>query len=232
MVRTSLFMSAALLLATACDGPTRVRTTGAVSNAASSEGTTSSSNGGTTAGYVGGTTSGTSNGQLPAGFESCNTNPSHYHPGIGYMSVCQSSQNELSFRLSFTTTDQSDGTCIVPLYKDSSGNSAYVGHAKCTKHNENQVVFGTVVKDRAGYTGHPVNGVMVVKYSGTTAFFQCMNAYGLNNQACLSSCAPYQGNAQAYQACAYTCDSNAKTYMANVCANFKANTPYIDIRTR
>lgn len=237
MSYTGLALTFALTLLAACDGPSRVRTpSGNFENAVGTSGaTTTGSSGGTTS--VDGSTGAKSNEQLPAGYESCNTTPNYYHAGIGYVSVCQNSGNELQFRMGFSTTDQTDGTCIVPMYKDSAGNSAYVGNAQCTKHNANQVVYGTLTKNRSGYTQYPVNGVMVIKYSGTNSFFQCMNAYGTSYESCrAAACAPYSGNGAYYQSCMAAsnaaCDASARNYMTSVCNTFKGSSPYIDIRTK
>lgn len=240
MKQTSLSF-ALLLLAIACDGPSRMRT---ASNYASlgSVGTTTTTGtatGGTTTGTTttGTTTTGGTT-AVTAGFESCNTTASYSHSGIGNISICQSSSNELHFRMGFTTTDQSDGTCLVPLYKDGSGNSSYLGSAQCIKHNAGQVSYGFLQKTRAGYTGYPVNGVMVIKYSGTTPFFQCMQAYDINYQSCrVATCqSAYGYNAVLYNQCLASlitsCDTSAKTYMSNVCSTFKSSYPYIDIRTK
>lgn len=140
--------------------------------------------------------------------------------------------------MGFTVTDQTDGTCLVPLYKDAAGNSVYLGNAQCTKHNAGQVSYGYLQKTRNGYTGYPVNGVMVLKYSGTAAFFQCMQAYEINYNACkVSTCqAAYGANPTLYTQCMNSlitnCDTAAKQYMANVCTAFRNSYPYIDIRTK
>lgn len=233
-----------LTLAVACDGPTRIRTSGTTANfsEAPKDDDKSGTNTTTTGSSSGGTTTGSSTGgTVQAGFESCNTNATQYHPGIGYVSICQSVSNELHFRMGFTTTDQTDGTCLVPLYKDASGNSTYLGTAQCTKHNADQVSYGFLSKNRNGYAGYPVNGVMVLKYSGTNAFFQCMQAYDINYQSCVASCQMSYGyNPAYYNLCVSGngtsanpgCDAKAKSYMANVCTAFKNSYPYIDIRTK
>ena len=240
---------AVLLTIVACDGPTRIRPSAVTSN---NVGTTTTGTGTptppttpapvvpggtatTTGSSTGGSTPGTT---VQPGFESCNTNADKFHAGIGNISICQSTTNELHIRMGFTTTDQSDGTCLVPLYKDSAGNSVYLGSAQCTKHNAGQISYGYVQKTRSGYTNYPVNGVMVLKYSGTTAFFQCMQAYDINYQSCkVSTCqAAYGANAQLYAQCMNSlltsCDNAAKQYMANVCTAFRNSYPYIDIRTK
>ena len=234
------YLALILVSLAGCDGPTRIRsptTSASLRTGTPTSGTTSS---GTTGGTDTTTTTGTTTGTtttLPAGFESCNTNASYYNATIGYVSLCQSATNELSFRVGYTVTDQSDGTCIVPMFKDTSGNSTYLGSAQCTKHNANQVVYGNVSKNRTGHSSYPVNSVMVLKYSGTTAFNQCMQAYDIKYAACrASACAPYSYNATLYNQClinaSATCDSEAKKYMTSACNSFKASTPYIQITTK
>ena len=212
-----------LLLAVACDAPQQRRMAGTFSASSTSTTNTNPTPGFTSDSDTKTTTDGTTG--TAANTVTCTKTAVAYHAGLGNVDVCQNAGNELNFKLTFSTTDQSDGTCIIPMYKDAAGNSTYLGSAQCTKHNQGQVVMGNVSKGRTGYAGYQVNSVMVVKYSGSGAFFQCMNAYGTTFQACMNS---YRGLAT-YQA---YCDNQAKTYMSSLCNTFKTNYPYSQVSTR
>lgn len=239
MKHSHAYLVLLLLFAVACDGPSRIRST---STGVSLSGVqTGSTNGtGSSGGDTTTTTTTTTGTSLPAGFTACNTSAQYSQTSLGAFSVCQSSANELYFRVGYTTTDQTDGTCIVPMYRDSSGNSTYLGSPQCTKHNAGQVVYGYVSKNRAGYSSYPVNSVMLMKYSSTTAFNQCMQAYDTSYASCkTSTCAQAYGfNASLYQQCLAstspitTCDDNAKRYMNSVCTTFKSGYAYIQITTK
>lgn len=226
-MKTLIILS--LIALTACDAPVRVRTapTDAFSGSVNTSGngapgfnltppTTPTTPPATT-------TTGTSSGGGTS--INCIKTVTAFHSGLGSVDVCQDSANEVMFRLSFNTTDQNDGTCVVPMFRDSAGNSLYLGNAQCTKHNQGQVVTGQLEKNRQGYAGYQINSVMVMKYSGTNAFFQCMNAYGTQYNGCMSS---FGGNPfyQSY------CQSQAQTYMTTICNTFKSSYPYSQVLTR
>ncbi len=227
------FLILSLIALSACDAPVKVRTppSDAFSNSINTSGNGSTGfnlTPGTTGGTTGGTTTGSTTGTTVGGTSggiNCIKTVTAFHSGLGSVDVCQDSGNEVMFRLGFNTTDQSDGTCVVPMFRDSTGNSLYLGTAQCTKHNQGQVVTGQLQKNRQGYAGYQINSVMVLKYSGTNAFFQCMNAYGAQYNACLSS---FGGNTfyQSY------CQSQAQTYMTTICNTFKNSYPYSQVLTR
>lgn len=231
MKNTILILS--LIALSACDAPVRVRNaptdsfSGSV-NTGANEGapgfsltptnpstTTGTSNGGSTTGSTTGGSTGIN----------CIQTVTAFHSGLGSVDVCQDSANEILFKMSFNTTDQNDGTCLVPMFRDSSGSSLYLGNAQCTKHNQGQTVTGQLSKNRQGYAGYQINSVMVLKYSGTNAFFQCMNAYGIQYNGCMQS---FGGNPfyQSY------CQTQSQTYMTTICNNFKNNYPYSQVLTR
>jgi hypothetical protein len=229
-MKTALFITLLFGLA-ACDAPMRVRTNPTTVNGVN-DGSGINTNGpgtggfdpvGTTTGTTtgGGTTGNTSGGQSI----NCIKNAVAFHAGLGNVDVCQDSGNEVLFKLTFSTTDQSDGTCVVPMFKDSTGNSLYLGNAQCTKHNQGQSMIGQLNKNRPGHSGYQINSVMVLKYSGTNAFFQCMNGYGFRLNECM---AQFGGNPfyQTY------CQGQAQTYMTNLCNAFKNNYPYSQVNTR
>lgn len=238
-----LFTFSLLLVAVACDGPTRMRegaginsnpllnpSNGTTTNGSTTNGTTTS--GTTTSGTTTGSTTGNT---TPAGFETCGAGNIYSHASIGQVKVCQNSVNELYFKLEYTNaaTTQADATCIVPMYKDTNNSSTYLGVAQCTTHTAGQVSYGYVSKNRVNYGQYPVNGVMVMKYSATTAFYQCMNGYATSYNPCAAACQQsYAYNAGMYQQCVSNCASKATSYMNSMCSNFKSSYPYIDIRTK
>ncbi len=236
-MRKIIFPLVLTVLAAACDAPQRIRNPGGSfsdgvnssngSGVGFDNGGTSAGNSGTTTGSSTGTTAGSTTGTTTGSGTSisCVSNVTGFHAGLGNVGVCQDSANEVRFQLTFSTTDQSDGTCIVPMFRDSSGKSTYLGNAQCTKHNQNQVIVGTVSKNRTGHAGYQINSVMILKYSSTNAFFQCMNAYGVAYNSCMQS---YGGN-PFYQ---NYCDGQGNTYMNNLCNTFRSNHPYAQVTTR
>jgi hypothetical protein len=229
-MKPTLLSLALLILATACDAPQQRRLSGTFDNSSTSTGAVEGTNGfttnpTTTGGATAGTTTGSTTGSTTGQTIKCIKNVVAFHAGLGNVDVCEDSANEVSFKLGFSTTDQSDGTCIVPMYKDTAGNSTYLGTAQCTKHNQGQIVYGNVSKNRSGYAGYQINSVMVLKYSGTSAFYQCMNAYGVSFQSCMGA----YGNNSFYQS---YCDTQAKNYMTGLCNTFKSNYPYSQVSTR
>lgn len=231
-MKQTLLLSALFLLATACDAPQQRRLAGTYNNSSTSTGAVEGTNGftpnpttGTTSGTTAGSTTGTTTGTTTGSTINCIKNAVAYHAGLGNVDVCEDAANEVLFKLGFSTTDQSDGTCIIPMYKDTAGNSTYLGTAQCTKHNQGQIVTGSVSKNRNGYAGYQINSVMVLKYSGTNAFYQCMNAYGVQFQTCMGA----YGNNSFYQS---YCDTQAKNYMTSLCNTFKSNYPYAQVSTR
>jgi hypothetical protein len=231
-MKTLLFVLPLLTLIEACDAPQRIRTPDSTfesgldtTNGSGVGFTTSGSTGGTTTGTTtGGSTTGTTTGGTGSTIN-CIKTVTAYHAGLGNVDVCQDSGNEVRFKLGFSTTDQSDGTCIVPMYKDANNLSTYLGNAQCTKHNQGQTLEGTVSKNRNGYAGYQINSVMVLKYSATNAFFQCMNAYGQAYTSCMAG----YGNNQFYKS---YCESQGTTYMNNLCNSFKTNYPHSQVNTR
>jgi hypothetical protein len=236
-MKTLLLVLPLLTLIEACDAPQRIRrpdstfesgldtTNGSgvgFTNSGSTGGaTTGTSTGGTTAG----TTTGTTTGGGSTSTINCIKTVTAYHAGLGNVEVCQDTNNEVRFKMTFSTTDQNDGTCIVPMFKNGSNLSTYLGNAQCTKHNQGQSMEGTVSKNRTGHSGYQINSVMVLKYSGTNAFFQCMNAYGQAYTSCLAG----YGNNPFYKS---YCESQGTTYMNNLCNSFKSNYPHSQVSTR
>jgi hypothetical protein len=211
-------------LITGCDAPQRTRLVEDALSSKSSTDAFGSPVNTTTGGATSGTTtgSGTSTTTLPTGFASCNLATTYYAPGIGNTSVCQSSADETSILIRPSLTDTSARTCLIPTYKDASGSSAYIGQPQCLYTQEGAMVVGKLYKNRNGFTGYPLNGVMIMKEGSLASYFQCMDAYvSYVSQAC-----PYGAKTNA------TCDQYARNYMTQLCNTFKTNTSYIDVKLK
>lgn len=105
----------------------------------------------------------------------------------------------------------------------------YLGQPQCTFHTANQVVYGNIPKTRSGFTGYPINGVIILKRSAYPAYFSCMNAYanfGTANYP-VSGC-PYGAQTSAQ------CAAAAQNYMSTLCNQFKSvyNSQYMDVRLK
>lgn len=217
-----------LTFMTACDAPQRTRSLSSsygsgISYTGTEGSSTTGSLGGTTSGSsTSGSTSGTTSGSttLPSDFSGCNTTASFYAAGIGQTSVCQSSVTETSVRVMFTQTDQEQGTCLIPTYKDTAGSSMYLGQPQCTFHNANQVIYGSLPKTRVGFSNYPIKGVMVMKRSALTAYFSCMDAY-------VNFVATYCPTGVTA-----ACQRDGQAYMTNLCNEFKTMNSYMDIRLK
>lgn len=245
------------LMVSACDTPQRTRLTTPVNSSANGVaiptgtlGTGTPTTGTTTSGTTTGTTtSGTTTGGT--GFENCDLTGKHYAAGVGYVGLCQSTIDETLFKFKPTTTDQSIRTCLIPLYKDTSGSSTYLGQAQCTLTTANAEVQGNLYRTRTvnGQT-LSINGVFVVKESaivggitynllneylkcadGYTDFLAKACAYGSRtDQACYALFMRCPNGANTNSACA----NEAMSWRTQVCTNFKSNfgSYYIDVRTK
>lgn len=217
-----LLLSATFILTQACDQPQRTRfttdTSSTVSNVTCASGYVTAQDGNVVCSdnISGGTTTDTSTGTVTdgstdvtseAGFENCNLNFQYYKSSIGSWGLCQSSQNESSFKLKMQLTDANIGTCFVPVNIQSNGNSFSLGIAECV-HNQANVVYPmTLSKTRA----EAINGVMVIKANALNAYNTCMSAKNtyMNQYA---NCASYS-----------SCVDAANNYATEVCTNFVSN---------
>lgn len=223
MIKMALYLSI-IIASVACNPPQRLRQDqfNQSQESSTSNSTNDTSNTDTTNSFTDSGSSSSNSSSLPSGFESCDTTNLSYKASLGYIGVCQNSGNELNMRLSFSISDTSVGTCVIPTYKNCSGSSAYLGSAQCTKHNSGEVKYGTLMKNRNGYTHLPVNGVMIMKYTALDAYFNCMNAYDNRYSACIST----------GQYSASYCQQEANNYMTNQCNSFISNYEYIDKRLK
>jgi hypothetical protein len=216
-----------VVLVSSCDTPQRNRMTTTVSTGSGYSAYDPSSGNnqdpspwstGSTSGFSGGGTSGNSQSN-PPGFENCDITPNYYAASIGHTGICQSSLSETSIAIK-STVSATTRTCLIPTYKDSAGNSTYLGGPQCFIPQENVVTSGQVYKTRQGFSHLSLNGLMIMKEASLTAYFTCMDAY----VAFRSSQCP-QG-AQTSGPCAQA----ARDYMTFKCNDFKATHPYLDVR--
>jgi hypothetical protein len=179
------------------------------------------------------------NGQGP-GFENCDLTNKHHTIDIGHFSICQSTQDEASFKFRSSLTSTTVRTCLIPTYKEASGSSTYIGQPQCTYTTANQTVGGKLYKDREGFSSYPLNGVIVMKEPLLPEYISCMHGYvnwprnvcpnGPANSYCsywIPRC-PNGGRSNA------TCDGEARNYMGQICSSFKNkySNSYLDIKTR
>lgn len=247
-MKKHLLITMTLIFAAACNAPQRTKApTNWVNGNSLNEsgnfintGTTAGTSSGTTTGTTSGTNSGTTGGTTEAGFESCSLSDKYNTVDIGQFGLCQSTLDETSFKLRTSLSSQSVRVCLIPTYKEGSGSSTYIGNPMCTLTTSNQTVMGKLYKDRQGFSGYSLNGVIVMKEPLLPEYFACMKAYvSWPANVCPSSssnsyCAywmprcPYGGRSSAM------CDVEGKNYMASICNSFKAkySNSYIDIRTK
>lgn len=123
-------------------------------------------------------TSSTSSTSYGAGYEHCNfNNYSYSQSSIGSVIACQNSSTKTKVKVKISETDLSTMTCLIPTYRDSYGSSFYIGPAQCLNHEKDTIYEGSFLVDRYGYTSSHFNAVMIMKYSLTDDYFNCMLGY-------------------------------------------------------
>ncbi len=220
-----------ILTLIACDAPQQVRYDGIGGYSQDSMGSYFDSTTGTSSDEVGTNVGNmefntTQEQGLGAGFSNCSLNVTHYTSDVGYFAVCQSSTNNDQIALKFQETDFTQGSCVVPLNRDASGTTVYLGSAQCTYHNANQVLQATLVKNRVGYETKPVNSLMIMKRSTLSSFFGCMDAvpnFLYNNIQCRAC--PANCSSQTWTQCL----SAAQADMSRLCGYFESNANYIQV---
>ncbi|MFP5384536.1 MAG: hypothetical protein ACLGHN_00560 [Bacteriovoracia bacterium] len=244
-MRKLILLTPLFILLTGCDAPQRTRAPSTWVNGNTLEnnngnGTFTPGPGTTTGSTQSGSTSGTGSGTPTSpGFENCDLSQKYHTNDIGFFGVCQSSQDETSFKFnpSLTSTTR---TCLIPTYKDGNGSSTYIGNPQCTLTTSNQVISGKLYKDRQGFSSYPLNGLIVMKEPLLPEYYNCMQGYvnwprnACPNGATTPYCAywvprcPYGGQSN------QGCDTEGRNYMASLCNAFKAkySNSYIDIRLK
>ena len=225
-----LFTALALLSLASCDAPQRTRLmsgydslTNPYSGGGMSPVTDGSdkNNGGTTGSTTGSTGGGSS---TTSEYSGCDFSYKHHTVDIGFFAICQSRTDETKFKFKTQVANRNVQVCLIPTYRDGSGNSTYLGQPQCTYTEADREYEGRLYKTRSGFTGFAINGVIVLKYGLHTSYFNCMNA-AVNF---VSSQCPMGAATSA------ACAQAANTYMAQVCESFKATyrNSYADISTR
>lgn len=160
---------------------------------------------------------------LNSGFENCDLNYRHATENLGAIGVCQNSSDETRFRFQTSQTNTSIRTCLIPTYKDETGNSTYLGQPQCTYTESGKVLTGKLYKDRKDFAKYPVNGVMVMKEPILAEYFNCMDSYATYLQ---KNCAEKKNGT--------SCVKAARNYQKEVCGEFKRKhySNYLDLKLR
>lgn len=229
-MKTTILTFASLLLLAACDAPQSTRL---LSSAATGNSLTNPTNNftDTTNTTTGTTTGGTT---TEAGFESCDYSKIGTAASLGSYGVCQHTSDETVVKVKPSLSNSAIRTCLIATYKDTSGSSLYLSVTpQCFYPTAGTVVKGRLYKDRSGFEGYTLNGLIIIKEksssSATTSdvllgYYSCMDAY-VNYK---SVTCPY-GYAQSTY-----CATLANTYRNNVCTSFKNtySSQYVDIRLK
>lgn len=156
-------------------------------------------------------------GTTEPGYAACDLNNVRNSGTLGGVAICHSTVDETKIKVKFSTTDQTDGTCFVPTHKNADGTSIYVGVAQCTYHTTGQLLNGTLVKNRQGYSSASLNGIMIMKKSYLNDYFACMDAIP---NFITNNCPTSTTN---------SCYAQAQSFMAQVCGYFKTRGNYLDL---
>ena len=185
------------------------------------------------------TTSGSGSGDATVtGFANCDQTKTETAPTIGNTSICQHQSDETIVLVKTSVTDLTTRLCLIPTYKDEMGSSTYIGQPQCFYAKENVSTQGKLYKNRQGFFGNgvpfaqlPLKGVMVMKETSLTAYFNCMNAIGNfpRTQMCPNGAqtAPYYAGGQLIN-----CPAMAQTQMNTYCSDFKVSHSYLDWRLK
>lgn len=233
-----------LSLIVACDAPQRTRAPSTYITGYTNSGPTTGAPGSNPGTYPYVPTNPTTTAPTPTtttpGFESCDLTHKYQTADVGWFGICQSKQDETLFKFRPSLTSTSVRTCLIPTYRDASGASTYIGNPQCTYTKSNVVVDGKLYKDRSGFSGYPINGVIVMREPLLPEYISCMHGYvnwpsnvcasGSNSSYCSHwrSMCPYGGRTGG------ACDTEARNYMANICNSFKTKYPnaYVDISVK
>jgi hypothetical protein len=214
-----------LLLLAACDAPqsTRLVTAASTGNAVTAPTTNLTD-----------TTVTTPTATAEAGFETCDYSKIGTSSSLGTYGVCQSTLDETIVKVKASVSDSTVRTCLIATYKDSSGSSLYLSITpQCFYPSAGTAVKGRLYKDRSGFEGYSLNGMIIIKERSSSSasttdallgYYSCMDAY-VNYKSVVC---PY-----GYQQSTY-CATLANAYRTNVCTSFKStfSTSYIDIRLK
>lgn len=165
-----------------------------------------------------------------------------YHTiDIGHFAICQSRTDETKFKFKTQMANRNIQVCLIPTYRDAAGGSTYLGKPQCAYTEAGRDYEGRLYKDRSGFSGYNITGVIVLKYGLHEAYFSCMNAslnwpanvcaYGPNTSA---SCSQLYYTCPSGSATNANCAAQANGHMSQVCEQFKSTyrNSYVDISTR
>jgi hypothetical protein len=217
---TGLFVLTFLLVG--CDAPSggRARSRALANTAANSMQSSGTNftpgNGSTTTTTT--SSQGSSPSNLGAGYESCDLSQVKSTAAFS-LGICQNTNDETKIKVKFVNADSTNMTCFVPTYKSQDGASIYLGQAQCTFHTAGQVMDGTFVKNRPGYSQAIINGVMIMKQPRLLDYYACMDAipYFIQNNC------PQQPN---------YCMNAATSYRNSICGAFVQQGNYLDIKLK
>lgn len=134
-----------------------------------------------------------------SGFDHCDVNNQAYIETsleIGRLRLCRHKTIDTRFRVKFDQPHLQRPVCFIPTRKDSDGNSIYIGSALCTYNEAGQVLEGNLLKNRPGYAGVPLNGIMIMMQDRVPSFYNCMDAEAAPEFQDVNS--PFYGQSMTY----------------------------------
>lgn len=179
-------------------------------------------------------------GPIDSEYAHCDYSYRHHTLDIGHFAICQSRSDETKFKFKTQMANRNVQVCLIPTYRDSSGGSTYLGNPQCLYTDAGKDYEGRLYKDRNGFSGYTINGVIVLKYGLHSAYYSCMNA-SLNwpvnvcpNPNSSQTCWQYYANCPNGAATNGNCAALANNHMRQVCESFKStySRSYADISTR
>lgn len=238
LMKLLLLMTSLSLFVASCDAPVRTRVPTSEDYASipaqnfDQGGNTTGTNG--TNGTNGTTNTTGNNGQTTSeqGYDHCPyLTPDLYGKDIGYLGLCQNSNDERQFKAIFAESD-STGTCFVPVSILSNGNSYKLGIAECVHNQADTNYYMTLRKEMMPPNyNYPrteaINGVMVISYESVNAYMGCMNSkeqYYATTQGCCYN--PVYNQAVGRWTCTNPnpyCETAATNFANNICNLFVQN---------
>jgi len=174
-------------------------------------------------------------------YSHCDLSYKYHTIDIGHFAICQSRTNESKFKFKTQVANRNVQVCLIPTYRDQSGGSTYLGRPQCVYTEAGKDYEGYLYKDRSGFSGYSINGVIVMKYPLLNEYHRCMNAsISWPASACPSGAYTNQTCLQAYSSCPNgaatnpSCAAAAREFMTATCEQFKSKyrNSYADISTR
>jgi hypothetical protein len=150
------------------------------------------------------------NGALGNEFSGCDLN-SFQFSDFGGVAICQSNTQDTKFKVRFTRTNNGNGTCIIPMNRNQSGGSEYIGIAQCMRHVSGEEVTGNVVKNRTNYESYNINSIMIMDFTTVQPFMICMHAADDFYRDNCQNLNPYS---------LQLCQQNAIHYKNSLCTQF------------